>query len=219
MNIITRSWPLRRKSASSKILGHSNKMRLWLSRLGRALPQSLGSARHGSSISVILLDSVQNWGSRGEVVSVKRGFARNFLVPRKLAAYATPENKQRFESLIKSTSAVADAKATKVAESNAASASGPSAASLLPALLASMDAALAQQGPDFCLRVTRDAQSVTESGTLYAAVSAEEVAAAALSQLGVALPAGTVEAGAIKALGRAVVKCGGRDVAIEVARA
>lgn len=200
-------------------------MRLWFTLgLARTLPhQSLtGSVRQGSSIPVILLDSVQNWGSRGEVVSVKRGFARNFLVPRKLAAYATPENKARFESLIKATSATADAKATRASASDsAAGAAGPSAASLLPALLESLDNALSRRGPDFALRLPKDSQSVTESGTLYAAVSADEVAAAVLTQLGVALPAGEVDfaAGAIKALGRAAVKCGGRDVAVEVSRA
>lgn len=41
--------------------------------------------RFGSSIDVILLKDVQNRGSQGDVVDVKRGFARNFLIPRKMA--------------------------------------------------------------------------------------------------------------------------------------
>jgi len=39
---------------------------------------------------VILLQDVENVGLRGEVVSVARGFARNYLLPRKLAETATP---------------------------------------------------------------------------------------------------------------------------------
>lgn len=45
----------------------------------------LASQRNGSSISVILLENIDKRGERGEVVDVKRGFARNFLIPRKLA--------------------------------------------------------------------------------------------------------------------------------------
>src|SRR5438132_11476374 len=39
---------------------------------------------------VILLQDVDKIGLRGEVVSVARGFARNYLLPRKLAETATP---------------------------------------------------------------------------------------------------------------------------------
>jgi large subunit ribosomal protein L9 len=41
-------------------------------------------------MDVILLQDVDNVGLRGEVVSVARGFARNYLLPRKLAETATP---------------------------------------------------------------------------------------------------------------------------------
>jgi large subunit ribosomal protein L9 len=41
-------------------------------------------------MEVILLRDVENVGLRGEVVSVSRGFMRNFLQPRKLAEPATP---------------------------------------------------------------------------------------------------------------------------------
>jgi hypothetical protein len=46
---------------------------------------AIGSVRHGSSISVILLEKVGTVGQAGSVVSVKRGYARNFLIPRKMA--------------------------------------------------------------------------------------------------------------------------------------
>ncbi len=41
-------------------------------------------------MDVILLTDVEKLGLRGEVVSVARGYARNFLLPRRLAELATP---------------------------------------------------------------------------------------------------------------------------------
>src|ERR1700690_1532183 len=41
-------------------------------------------------MEVILLQDVDKVGLRGEIVSVARGFARNYLLPRKLAETATP---------------------------------------------------------------------------------------------------------------------------------
>src|SRR5579884_3769444 len=41
-------------------------------------------------MEVILLKDVDKVGLRGEVVNVARGYARNFLLPRKLAQEATP---------------------------------------------------------------------------------------------------------------------------------
>jgi len=41
-------------------------------------------------VEVILLQDVEKVGLRGEVVDVARGYARNFLLPRKLAETATP---------------------------------------------------------------------------------------------------------------------------------
>ena len=41
-------------------------------------------------MNVILLQDVENLGLRGDVVSVARGYARNFLIPRRLAELATP---------------------------------------------------------------------------------------------------------------------------------
>ncbi len=41
-------------------------------------------------MDVILLSDVEKVGLRGEVVSVARGYARNFLLPRRLAETATP---------------------------------------------------------------------------------------------------------------------------------
>ncbi|RYG05657.1 MAG: 50S ribosomal protein L9 [Burkholderiales bacterium] len=49
-------------------------------------------------MQVILLDKVINVGVLGEIVKVKDGYARNFLIPQKLARRATEANKAEFEA-------------------------------------------------------------------------------------------------------------------------
>jgi large subunit ribosomal protein L9 len=48
-------------------------------------------------MQVILLERIGRLGQMGDVVNVKNGFARNFLLPQKKALRATPENLARFE--------------------------------------------------------------------------------------------------------------------------
>ena len=48
-------------------------------------------------MEVILREHVDNLGRRGEIVKVADGYARNYLLPRKLALLATAGNKQRIE--------------------------------------------------------------------------------------------------------------------------
>jgi len=50
-------------------------------------------------MEVILLERVANLGQMGEVVRVKDGFARNFLLPRGKALRATQDNRTRFETM------------------------------------------------------------------------------------------------------------------------
>jgi large subunit ribosomal protein L9 len=50
-------------------------------------------------MEVILLERVARLGQMGEVVRVKDGFARNFLLPRGKALRATNENRTRFEAM------------------------------------------------------------------------------------------------------------------------
>lgn len=50
-------------------------------------------------MDVILLERVARLGQMGEVVRVKDGFARNFLLPRGKALRATAENRTRFETM------------------------------------------------------------------------------------------------------------------------
>jgi large subunit ribosomal protein L9 len=49
-------------------------------------------------MDVILLERVEKLGAIGDVVSVKAGFARNFLLPRKKALRANEANKKIFEA-------------------------------------------------------------------------------------------------------------------------
>jgi large subunit ribosomal protein L9 len=50
-------------------------------------------------MEVILLERVARLGQMGDVVRVKDGFARNFLLPRGKALRATDENRTRFETM------------------------------------------------------------------------------------------------------------------------
>ena len=49
-------------------------------------------------MEVILLENIENLGSVGDKVSVKSGFARNYLVPQAKAKVATAENIAEFEA-------------------------------------------------------------------------------------------------------------------------
>lgn len=49
-------------------------------------------------MQVILLEKVVNLGNLGDVVRVRDGFARNYLLPRKIARRATPAALQEFEA-------------------------------------------------------------------------------------------------------------------------
>jgi large subunit ribosomal protein L9 len=49
-------------------------------------------------MDVILLERVHNLGQIGDVVKVKAGFARNFLLPQRKALRATEANRTKFES-------------------------------------------------------------------------------------------------------------------------
>ena len=49
-------------------------------------------------MEVILLERVENLGQMGDVVKVRAGYARNFLLPKKKALRANESNKKAFES-------------------------------------------------------------------------------------------------------------------------
>ncbi|HEX8069974.1 MAG TPA: 50S ribosomal protein L9 [Pyrinomonadaceae bacterium] len=50
-----------------------------------------------ATTNVLLREDVENLGARGEIVKVKAGYARNYLLPRKLAVEATAGNVKQIE--------------------------------------------------------------------------------------------------------------------------
>ena len=50
-------------------------------------------------MQVILMEKIDNLGSLGEIVNVRAGYARNFLVPRRKAKIATKVNIEAFEEI------------------------------------------------------------------------------------------------------------------------
>ncbi len=50
-------------------------------------------------MKVIMLENIEKVGVKGDVINVKRGFARNYLIPRKYAIYATPSNLGKLSSI------------------------------------------------------------------------------------------------------------------------
>lgn len=70
-------------------------------------------------VNVVLLQKVARLGQIGDVVSVRLGFARNHLLPKKIALRASKENMKYFEeqrAQIEATNAASKAEAQKIAE-------------------------------------------------------------------------------------------------------
>ena len=124
-------------------------------------------------MKIILLEPVANLGQTGTVVEVKPGYARNFLVPRGLAAYATASN-------LKSLEAQARSRAKK-----------------LEALKTDAEK-LAGQFQDIVVELKAKAGE----GKIYGAITAQAVADAVEKQTGLAIDRRKIEMGkAIKDLG------------------
>ena len=62
-------------------------------------------------MKVVLLQDVKSIGKKGELVNVSDGYARNFLIPRKLAVPATAENLNTMKQQEKAKQAQAAAEA------------------------------------------------------------------------------------------------------------
>ncbi|MEN9949406.1 MAG: ribosomal protein [Bacteroidota bacterium] len=52
-------------------------------------------------MQIILIQDVNNLGGANEVVAVKNGYARNFLIPQKMAVEASPSNLKQLEERLK----------------------------------------------------------------------------------------------------------------------
>jgi large subunit ribosomal protein L9 len=53
------------------------------------------------TMEIILIQDVDNLGGKNEVVRVKNGYARNYLLPRQLAVENSPSNKKQLEERMK----------------------------------------------------------------------------------------------------------------------
>jgi large subunit ribosomal protein L9 len=65
-------------------------------------------------MEVILIQDVDNLGEAHEVVKVRNGYARNFLLPRKLAVEASPGNRKQLEEKMKQVKKKEDAMLAEV---------------------------------------------------------------------------------------------------------
>tara|TARA_B100000287_G_C20343177_1_gene666665 strand:+ start:26 stop:484 length:459 start_codon:yes stop_codon:yes gene_type:complete len=50
-------------------------------------------------MKIVLLENLRKLGSIGEIISVKRGYARNFLIPQKKALFASEKNIKEVEKI------------------------------------------------------------------------------------------------------------------------
>lgn len=99
-------------------------------------------------MDIILLERIEKLGALGDVVTVKDGYARNFLLPQRKAMRATAENKKVFEARRAVLEAENEKKKTDA-----------------EGLLGSLD------GSQFVL-----IRSASESGQLYGSVSTRDIA-------------------------------------------
>ena len=98
-------------------------------------------------MKVILLDKIIRLGDIGDVVNVKSGFARNFLIPQKKAMFANDENIKIVEAK----------KAELAAESEDLKVKAQAAAELV-------------SGKEIVIKV-----SVSEEGTMYGSIGTREI--------------------------------------------
>lgn len=66
-------------------------------------------------MKIILLSDIKDLGKMGEVVNVKEGYARNYLIPKKMVKEATPGNMKTLDGILKKREA---AEAKLLAEAN-----------------------------------------------------------------------------------------------------
>ena len=61
----------------------------------------MGLGKNANKMQVILIQDVNNLGGANELVTVKNGYGRNFLIPSKLAVEASPSNLKQLQEKIK----------------------------------------------------------------------------------------------------------------------
>ncbi len=65
--------------------------------MARSTHTASGRPRVSRNVELLLAEDVQSLGKRGEIVRVKPGYARNYLLPNGLATMATEANKRAVE--------------------------------------------------------------------------------------------------------------------------
>ena len=141
-------------------------------------------------MQIILLDKVAKLGNLGDVVKVKQGYARNFLIPQKLARRATE-------------AAIAEVEARR--------------ADLEKAAQAKLDAAQAL-GEKLAGKTVRIAQKAGVDGRLFGSVTNQDIAEA-LGKMGLAVVKSQVRlpVGPLKTVGEHTVSVAPHgDVVVEV---
>jgi large subunit ribosomal protein L9 len=122
---------------------------------------------------VILLEPVVSLGTTGAIVEVKPGYARNFLVPRGVAAYATAANLKNLEAQLR-----AKVKRLEAQKADAEKLAGQFA------------------------ELTVDIKAKAGEGKIYGTVTSQMVADAVEAQTGLSIDRRKIEMGkAIKELG------------------
>ena len=66
-------------------------------------------------MDIILIQDVDNLGGKNELVKVRNGYARNFLIPQGLAVEANPSNKKQLEERLKVAKKKEDAMLAQIA--------------------------------------------------------------------------------------------------------
>jgi len=132
-------------------------------------------------MKVILQEDVKGKGKKGELVNVSDGYARNFLLPRKLAVPATPENltvmKQR------------DAARQKKVEADKAKANET-----------------AEKLGDVLVKIT--ARGGSDGGKLFGSITSKEISEELLKQHGIELEKNKIiQDEPIKSFGSYEIKC------------
>lgn len=130
-------------------------------------------------MKVILLQDVKSLGKKGDIVEVSKGYARNFILPKKLGVEATGKNINDLK--------LQKANQEKIAAENLAAAKE-----------------LADQLSDKSVEIP---MKVGDNGKVFGAVSNKEIAAAAKDQLGLEIDKKKISVDEpIKSLGEHTVK-------------
>ena len=131
-------------------------------------------------MKVILQQDVKGQGKKGQLIEASDGYARNFLLPRKLAVLATPENVNTMKQQEKA----------KRAQEAAEKAEAEAAAARLKEVTVKIQA------------------KAGNGGRLFGAVTSKEIADALSAQYGITIPkAKIVQDEPIKAFGTYNLKC------------